>query len=191
MTKRLYSSIILILLVLSACKPATKKDKPINPDWIKRNLNHGWTCYTPKGFVIKDTMVGGNRYGIALFYKNGDDSVSLVFSNRSGDPILVTRGKMDCSLKAQTRRAKSEVNNDDEDYYGEKNRRTNYYVDTIDNKIALIRVPKQAGEDLLTHIEIRDCEKDESLSMSAKGLSEPMRKLVVEIFGTIRRDNKK
>ena len=171
---------LLITLSLTACfcRQPNEKQTVINPDWIKFKLPNGWTFYAPKSFTTKQLQGLDSEPGVINSTK---DSIYLQYD--SGEEMVFIKEK--CSFQNSFRKAKNDITNGFyKDFYKVPLVHT-AYIDTIDNKIAVIVKPTKKGEGTVA-ISISDCESGKWLGITATNLSIEKEKLVLEIFKTIK-----
>lgn len=160
-----------------SCKRKLKADISINPAWHKMSLPGHWEIYAPSGFETK-TGQGVDSYGGYIYSKS--DSIILEYDIAE----LFGPGK-DCDLETTFRKLKADI---DTGFY--KNFYnvpiTNLaYIDTIDNKLAVIVTPKKSGKGTFA-LSMSDCPSGASIGISERKIPPTKRKLVLEIFKTIK-----
>ncbi len=175
---KILKNILLLTLSLTifSCRTTNKKDLIVNPEWTKLNLPNGWTLYAPKNFATKTLPGIDSQPGVI---NSNQDSIYLQYD--SGTEML-KREK--CSFQNSFAKAKKEIENGFyRDFYKVPLLHT-AYIDTVDNKIAVIVKPTKEGEGTVG-ISISSCETGEWLGITGTNLTREKEKLVLEIFKTI------
>jgi hypothetical protein len=176
--KTLINSLFIALsLIVLSCRQTNNQEITINSEWTKLNLPNGWTLYAPKNFTTKTLQGIDSEPGVINF---NQDSIYLQYD--SGTEIL-KREK--CSFQNSFEKAKEDIDNGVyKGFYKVPSVHT-AYIDTIDNKIAVIVKPAQNGEGTVG-ISFSDCETGEWLGITGTNLTIEKEKLVLEIFKTIK-----
>jgi hypothetical protein len=181
MTKFLIGLFITFFLSSSSCRQQNNKPVVINPNWTKRSLNNGWTIYLPKQFIDSTLRGIDSQLGYIL---SGADSILLNYD--SGGSLLL-KGKLSnnyCDFSNQVKMAKTEIENDEQDYFAKADKIYNLRIDTIDKKVAIIRTPIVKGKHKV-EIQIKDCKSEKWLSIYGENFSQEKEKLILKIFETI------
>jgi len=176
---KIFINTLLITLSLTACfcRQQNEKRTIINSEWLKLNLPNGWTFYAPKSFSTKQLRGIDSEPGVITSIQ---DSIYLQYD--SGTEML-KREK--CSFQNSFKNAKHDITNGFyKDFYKVPLIHI-AYIDTIDNKIAVIVKPTKKGDGTVG-ISISDCETGEWLGITGTNLSIEKEKLVLEIFKTIK-----
>lgn len=177
---KIFINSLFITLILTACfcRQPNEKQSIINPEWIKLNLPNGWTFYAPKSFSTKQLQGVDSEPGVI---NSTQDSIYLQYD--SGEEMILKKEK--CSFQNSLRKAKHDITNGFyKDFYKVPLIHI-AYIDTIDNKIAVIVKPTKKGDGTVG-ISISDCETGEWLGITGTDLSIEKEKLVLEIFKTIK-----
>ena len=165
-------ALIFFGIFLIGCKNNLTKIE-VDPTWIKHDLPYGWTITTPSKFKI------GKLQGI-------DSQVGYISS--SGDSILLNYDignelvprNSDCNFSNEYEHAKLRI-------LSEKENQSNFRIDTIDEKVAIIETPGTKGNGQI-RISIRDCKTGAWLGINGENLNSERETLVVKIFQTIKLD---
>jgi hypothetical protein len=171
---------LFITLSLTACfcKQPDENKISINPEWVKLNLPNGWSFYAPKSFSTKQLQGVDSEPGIITSTK---DSIYLEYD--SGKEMTLKREK--CSFQTSFIKAKHDITGGwYKDFYKVPLVHL-AYIDTIDNKIAIIVKPTKKGDGTLG-ISISDCETGKWLGITGTNLTIEKEKIVLEIFKTIK-----
>lgn len=164
-------------IAIFSCNQANKKNSAINPKWTKFNLPNGWSFYAPKTFSTKQMQGIDSQPGVIV---SNQDSIYLQYD--SGTEIL-KREK--CNFQKDFEKAKDDIENGFyKDFYKIPILHT-AYIDTVDNKIAVIIKPAKEGQGTIG-INISYCETGEWLGITGTGLTSKREKLVLDIFKTIK-----
>ena len=177
---KMKSIITILLTVLSltftSCKQ-TPKESLTHPDWTKLNLPNGWTLDAPKTFYTLALQGIDSEPGII---KSKQDSIYLQFD--SGTEMLKRKN---CSFHNSVEEAqKSIITGFYKEFYNVPSQHS-ASIDTIDNKVAVIIVPALSTQGTVG-ISISECETGEWLEITGTNLSLEKKKLVLEIFKTIK-----
>jgi hypothetical protein len=166
--------------MILACESRNSKEMQIHADWITLTLPNGWELQTPRTF--KDTTVQGVDSHPGYIYSTSD-SILLEFD--SGGEMLMTE---ECDFDKQVRDAENSISSGFyKDFYKVPTEHK-AFVDTIDNKIAVIVIPTQTGRGTVD-ISISDCKSGLWLGITGKNLSAKKEKLIRDIFTTIKLRN--
>lgn len=164
-------------LTLTSCIQTSKTVTIAPVDWIKLTLPNGWTLHAPKNFDTKALLGIDSKPGAITSKK---DSIYLQFD--SGTEI---QRHEKCTFQNSVEQAKNDIENGFyKDFYKVPVLHS-AYIDTIDNKIAIIIKPTKEKEGTVK-ISISDCETGEWLSIKGIDLTIEKEKLVLEIFKTIK-----
>ena len=164
-------------LTIFSCKPTNKNEVTINPTWTKFSLPNGWTFYAPKNFMTKALRGIDSDVGVI---NSKQESIYLQYD--SGTEMIK---KEKCSFQNSFENAKESIHNG---FYKEFYKVPFVhiaYIDTIDNKIAVIIKPTKNGQGTVG-ISISDCETGEWLGITGTGMTIEKEKLVLGIFKTIK-----
>ncbi|MDE3184989.1 MAG: hypothetical protein KGM16_16375 [Bacteroidota bacterium] len=159
------------ILLISCNNNQTKIE--VDPTWIKHQLPYGWTITTPSKFKIGKLQGIDSQVG---YISSLADSILLNYD--IGDDIVPK--DRDCNLSNEYEQANLRILN-------EKENQSNFQIDTIDEKIAIIETPKTKGNGQ-TRISIQDCKTGAWLGINGENLNSQREKLVVKIFQTIKLD---
>ena len=170
-------SLFLLGLTSSICNQSFKKETTNHSDWIKLSLPNGWILQAPKGFRAKTLQGIDSEPGVI---NSKQDSIYLQFD--SGTEMMKKR---DCSFTNNIEKAKESI---EKGFY-----KTFYkipsehiaYVDTIDNKVAIIVRPTMSGHGTVA-INISDCKTGEWLGITGTDLTLVKENIVLDIFKTIK-----
>lgn len=155
--------------MIFSCKQIEKKETVVNPEWNKLILRNGWILFAPKNFTTKtaqgiDTSPGS--------IQSIQDSILLNYD--SGHRSM---GNKKCrSFRESLEMAKKEI---EDDFYNQVG-----YIDTIDNKVAIIYLAKNSTD--YTRIEISDCKSGLWLTIYGLNFNEKQERLVLDIFQSIK-----
>jgi hypothetical protein len=170
---------VCICVLFIGCK--TKKTKiDVDPTWIKHNLPNGWTISAPSKFRT------GNLQGIDSqpgYISSAEDSILLNYD--TGTDMLPKN--RDCDFSKEVQNAKSRILNQEEDYSGGIRTLYDLRIDTIDEKVAIIKTPKIKGNGQMT-ISIQDCKTGAWIGIHGKDFNLEREKFGVKIFETIKLD---
>jgi hypothetical protein len=169
--------LVFICVLFIGCKTKEMKIK-VDPTWIKHKLPNGWTISAPSKFRT------GNLQGIDSqpgYISSAEDSILLNYDTGIG--MLLKNGEFDFSKEVQN--AKSRISNQEEDYSGGIETLYDLRIDTIDEKVAIIKTPKIKGNGQMT-ISIQDCRTGAWIGIHGKDFNLEREKLVVKIFETIK-----
>jgi len=174
-----FKNILLLTLSLTifSCGTTTKKDPIVNPEWTKFNLPNGWTLHAPKNFTSKALQGIDSQPGVI---NSNQDSIYLQYD--SGTEMLK---RENCSFQNSFAKAKDNIEHGFYKNFYEVPLLHIAYIDTIDNKIAVIVKPTKEGEGTVG-ISISSCETGEWLRITGTNLTSQKEKLVLEIFKTIK-----
>jgi len=182
MTRQFHLLSLILVLGLSFCSPRTK-EKVIHPTWIKHNLPNSWIIYLPQPFKTSPLQGIDSQPG---YIASKVDSILLNYDSGSE---LIKQNIDDCKLSKQVSRAKSEIENDLEDYVGKENKIYNLTIEILDERVAIIRTPIIKGQHRV-QLTIKDCKSGTWLNIYGENFSEEREKLIVEIFKTVEFNDK-
>lgn len=165
-------TIIFFGILFIGCKNNHTKIE-VDPTWVKHQLPNGWTITTTSKFKIGklqgiDSQVGYISSSVDSILLNYDIGNDIVPKNRN------------CNFSSEYEDAKLRI-------LSEKEYQSNFRIDTIDEKAAIIETPRIKGNGQI-RISIGECKTGSWLGINGENLNSEREKLVVKIFQTIKLD---
>jgi hypothetical protein len=164
--------IIFFCIFVMGCKNNQTKIE-VDPTWIKHHLPYGWTISTPLKFKIGKLQGIDSQVG---YISSSEDSILLNYD--IGNEIIPKN--RDCNFSNDVEQAKFRISNGQE-------YQSNFRIDTIDERIAVIETPKLKGNGQV-RISIQDCKTGTWVGIHGENLNSEREKLVIKIFETIKLD---
>jgi hypothetical protein len=166
-----------IYVLFVSCKN-NETQSSIDPTWIKNKLPNGWTIYTPTKFEVKNLKGIDSQPG---YISSFEDSILLNYD--TGADIFPK--KNDCDFSKEVADAKFRIMNQDEEYNNGTTTIYNLRIDTINEKVAIIKTPKIKGNGAVS-VEIKDCQSGAWIGVYGKDFNLEREKMIINIFKTIK-----
>lgn len=172
-----HSIYLLTLFAVLSCKSKFKEDAVVDPTWTKISMPHGWQIHLPSGFVYKIAQGIDSNPGYIISKK---DSIFLFFD--AGEKLLKD---VNCSFAQTMKNKRNEIDSGFYKHVYHVSNGYSAYIDTIDNKVAVIIKPTIAKQGILG-ISLSDCKSGKWLGLNGRNIPVKQQQLVLQIFKTIK-----